>query len=78
MHIVVCHMHVVVYSMHATSFVYKTHLMWNAIGGCGHVEIQMSQCWAFCVNHALLVNDGLEGMQLGPCLLLAPRLDTSL
>ena len=21
----------------------------------------MSQCWAFCVNHALLINDGLEG-----------------
>lgn len=21
----------------------------------------MSQCWAFTVNHALLVNDGVEG-----------------
>lgn len=34
-------------------------------GGCGFVEVQMSQCWAFCVNHALLINDALEGTAPG-------------
>lgn len=61
-----CAMHTVMSNIHMVGCT-----DWKSIGvlfegGCGHVEIQMSQCWCFCTNHAVLVNDGLEGEL--PCL----------
>lgn len=62
-----CAMHTVMSNIHMVGCT-----DWKSIGvlfegGCGHVEIQMSQCWCFCTNHAVLVNDGLEGLKLSQC-----------
>ncbi|DBA82891.1 TPA: hypothetical protein ACH3X1_006683 [Trebouxia sp. C0004] len=61
-----CAMHTVMSNIHMVGCT-----DWKSIGvlfegGCGHVEIQLSQCWCFYCDHAVLVNDGLEGELLLP------------
>ncbi|KAL0029062.1 hypothetical protein WJX77_003866 [Trebouxia sp. C0004] len=62
-----CAMHTVMSNIHMVGCT-----DWKSIGvlfegGCGHVEIQLSQCWCFYCDHAVLVNDGLEGLKLSQC-----------
>lgn len=62
-----CALHTVLSNIHMVGCIDRHSIGVLFEGGCGHVEIQMSQCWAFCMDHALLINDGIEGLKLTQC-----------